>query len=152
MYQRCGFESQHHILNGHFPHLLVVQIVMFVEKDEIKWKRGREGPFKNPVLILITIIFFASSAMRIPSSLVVAFLSRWSSSSGRIGISDWRSMRTFGGCTLSKISRRLDTVAAIVILNTTWLVKSGSGCGTVDSVVAFDTRGPRFETSHWQLL
>ena len=33
MYQRCGFESQHHILNGHFPHLLVVQIVMFVEKD-----------------------------------------------------------------------------------------------------------------------
>ena len=25
-----GFESQHHILNGHFSHLFVVRIVMFV--------------------------------------------------------------------------------------------------------------------------
>ena len=25
-----GFESQHHILDGHFPHIIVVKIVMFV--------------------------------------------------------------------------------------------------------------------------
>ena len=26
----------------------------------------------------------------------------------------------------------------------------GSGCGSVGRAVAFDTRGPRFESSHWQ--
>ena len=31
-----GFESQHHILDGHFSHILVVKIVMFVWKDENK--------------------------------------------------------------------------------------------------------------------
>ena len=30
--------------------------------------------------------------------------------------------------------------------------KAGSGCGTVDSTVASDTRGPGFESSHRQLL
>ena len=29
----CGFESQHHILEGHFSHIFVLQIVMFVRKD-----------------------------------------------------------------------------------------------------------------------
>ena len=28
----------------------------------------------------------------------------------------------------------------------------GSGCGAVGRAVASDTRGPRFESSHWQLL
>ena len=28
----------------------------------------------------------------------------------------------------------------------------GSGCGAVGRVVASDTRGPEFESSHWQLL
>ena len=27
---------------------------------------------------------------------------------------------------------------------------SGSGCGSVGRAVASDTRGPRFESSHWQ--
>ena len=26
----------------------------------------------------------------------------------------------------------------------------GSGCGSVGRAVAFDTRGPRFDSSHWQ--
>ena len=26
----------------------------------------------------------------------------------------------------------------------------GSGCGSVGSAVAYDTRGPWFESSHWQ--
>ena len=26
----CGLESQHHVLNGHFSHTLVVKILMFV--------------------------------------------------------------------------------------------------------------------------
>ena len=30
--------------------------------------------------------------------------------------------------------------------------KSGSGCGTVDSAVALDTRGPGLESSHRQHL
>ena len=29
----CGFESQHQILDGHFSHIVVVKIVMFVWKD-----------------------------------------------------------------------------------------------------------------------
>ena len=32
----CEFESQHCILDGHFSHLFLVRIVMFVEKDENK--------------------------------------------------------------------------------------------------------------------
>ena len=28
----------------------------------------------------------------------------------------------------------------------------GSGCGSVGRAVASDTRGPRFESSHWQNL
>ena len=40
----CGFEFQYHILDGHFSHLFVVKIAMFVWKDENKRKRGRYGP------------------------------------------------------------------------------------------------------------
>ena len=43
----CGFESQHCILDGHFSHIFVVKIVMFVWKDENKLKRGRGWPFFN---------------------------------------------------------------------------------------------------------
>ena len=37
-----GFESRRHMLNEHniFLHIFVVRIVMFVWKDENKWKRG----------------------------------------------------------------------------------------------------------------
>ena len=40
------FESQHRILDGHdiFSHIFVVKIVMFVWKDNNKWKRGRGLP------------------------------------------------------------------------------------------------------------
>ena len=40
----CGFEYQHHILDGHFSQIFVVKIVMFVWKDENKFKRGRALP------------------------------------------------------------------------------------------------------------
>ena len=41
----CGFESKHHILDGHFSHIFVVKIEMFVWKDENKkQKRGRGWP------------------------------------------------------------------------------------------------------------
>ena len=30
--------------------------------------------------------------------------------------------------------------------------QSGSGCGSVGRAVASDTRGPRFESSHWQKI
>ena len=32
------------------------------------------------------------------------------------------------------------------------VVALGSGCGTVGRAVASDTRDPRFESSHWQIL
>ena len=31
-------------------------------------------------------------------------------------------------------------------------VNKGSGCGAVGRAVAYDTRGPGFESTHWQLL
>ena len=31
-------------------------------------------------------------------------------------------------------------------------VNLGSGCGSVGRGVASDTRGPRFESSHWQIF
>ena len=39
----CGFKSQCRILDGHdiFSHIFAAEIVMFVWKDENKWKRGR---------------------------------------------------------------------------------------------------------------
>ena len=40
------FESQHHILDEHFSHTyLFEKIVMFVSKDENKWKEAGVGPF-----------------------------------------------------------------------------------------------------------
>ena len=46
------FESQHHILDGHFSHLFAVRIVMFVWKDENKRKRVRDGHFFKDMLFL----------------------------------------------------------------------------------------------------
>ena len=40
-----GFESQHCILNGHFSHLFVAGIVMFVYKMKINEKEAEDGPF-----------------------------------------------------------------------------------------------------------
>ena len=40
--------------------------------------------------------------------------------------------------------------AAFTHIKPKWLM--GSGCGTVDSTVASNTRGPRFESNLWQLL
>ena len=42
----CGFESRHHILDGHFSHLFVVKIVLFVWKDE---NEAGNGPFLKKV-------------------------------------------------------------------------------------------------------
>ena len=42
-----GFESKHHTLDGHFSHLFVVKIVMFVLKDENKQKDAGDSPLKN---------------------------------------------------------------------------------------------------------
>ena len=42
----CKFESQHHILDGHFSHLFDVRIVMFVQKrPKINEKEAEDGPF-----------------------------------------------------------------------------------------------------------
>ena len=38
MREGCGFESQSHILDGHFSHIFVVKIVTFVSIDENKQK------------------------------------------------------------------------------------------------------------------
>ena len=43
------FKSHQRILDGHFSHLFVVRIVMFVWKDENKQKRGRGSPIFNRV-------------------------------------------------------------------------------------------------------
>ena len=53
----CGFESQHHLLDGHFSHLFIVKIVMFVWKDENKRKRGRDGHFLKKVLNSYSLLF-----------------------------------------------------------------------------------------------
>ena len=37
----CGLKSQHHLMYGHFFHIFVVKIVMFVWRDENKLKSGR---------------------------------------------------------------------------------------------------------------
>ena len=42
-----GFESQHHIVDGHFSHLFVVKTVMFVLKDENKRNRGQDKNKNN---------------------------------------------------------------------------------------------------------
>ena len=32
------------------------------------------------------------------------------------------------------------------------IIKRDGGCGSIGRAVAFDTRGPHFESSHWQTL
>ena len=39
MFEGHVFESQHHILDGHFLHLFVVKIVLFVSKDRKSTKK-----------------------------------------------------------------------------------------------------------------
>ena len=72
-----GFKSRHRILDGHFSHVFVVKIVMFVGKDQ-KWrrKRGRVGPFflkkcpafacYGPNFELFNIVKDRSFSVRIP--------------------------------------------------------------------------------------
>ena len=50
-----GFKSQHCMLDGHFSHLFVAGIVMFVRKEGNKRKRGRDGPFLKIVCIQLAI-------------------------------------------------------------------------------------------------
>ena len=44
MFEGRGFESQHHILDGYFSHLLV-KIVMIFEKTKINQKEAGDGHF-----------------------------------------------------------------------------------------------------------
>ena len=45
MFQSCGFESQHCILDGHFSHIFVVKIVMTnLKRPKINDIRGRGLP------------------------------------------------------------------------------------------------------------
>ena len=39
-----GFDSLSCILDGHFPHIFVVKIVMLAQKEQIKRKRRRGWP------------------------------------------------------------------------------------------------------------
>ena len=41
----CRFKSQHQILDGHFSHIFVVKMLMFVWKEENKWNEVGDGPF-----------------------------------------------------------------------------------------------------------
>ena len=54
----CEFEFLHH---GHFSHLFVVWIVMFVWKDENILKRGREWPIQFMHRIFQTNFYFILS-------------------------------------------------------------------------------------------
>ena len=51
---------------------------------------------------------------------------------------------------LPRYSITLELLITIVIHLKDW--PQGSGCGSVSRAVASDTRGPRFESSHWQYL
>ena len=54
----CEFESQHHILNGHFSRKCVVKIVMFVwKRQKINVKEAGDGPFKKLGFKMDKVIF-----------------------------------------------------------------------------------------------
>ena len=42
-----GFESQHHMVDGHFSHLFAVKIVMYVWKDKRNQKEAMNGSLKT---------------------------------------------------------------------------------------------------------
>ena len=67
------FESQHGILDGHFHILFVEKIVIFVWKEENKWKRGWDGQFYKkeflkgklrPLLFLFSFVLFEHKVFR----------------------------------------------------------------------------------------
>ena len=45
-----GFKSQNCILDGHFSHLIVIKIVIFVWKDKINEKEAAVGAFFKKTL------------------------------------------------------------------------------------------------------
>ena len=52
------FESQHHIMDGHFfPYLFAVKIVTLFENDKNKRKSSRVGPFLKPSIAKDKTIF-----------------------------------------------------------------------------------------------
>ena len=54
------FESQHYILDGHFSHIFVVRIVMFVLKDKNNRKRGRGWSIFKKDYIFYSIVICVS--------------------------------------------------------------------------------------------
>ena len=71
-----GFKSHCCILDGHFSHLYLVKIVMFVWKDKNKLKRGLRWPIflKKHCYFLALCNAFKGRLSTNPS---VAFLSNW---------------------------------------------------------------------------
>ena len=53
-----GFESRHHILDGHFSHIFVVQICNVCSKrPKINEKEARVGPFLKIKECLCSLVF-----------------------------------------------------------------------------------------------
>ena len=50
-----GFESQHRILDGHFSHIIVLKIIMFISKDQ-KIKEAKDGQFN--IFLNFVFVFF----------------------------------------------------------------------------------------------
>ena len=60
MFKGRGFESQHCILDGHFSHLFVVNVVMLFEKTKINENVVWDGPFfKKNISKTIWLLDFA---------------------------------------------------------------------------------------------
>ena len=59
-----GLESQHHILDGHFSHIFVVNICnVCLKRPKINEKEAGDGPFKKTDLPPLP----SSSSLRLPS-------------------------------------------------------------------------------------
>ena len=62
--ERRGFKSQHCILDGHFSHISVVKIAMFVLKDWNKRKRGQGWPIFIKTWNYLTLFYFSFAPAR----------------------------------------------------------------------------------------
>ena len=47
MSEGCGFEPQHHTLDGNFSHPFLQKIVIFFENTKINEERGQGWPIKT---------------------------------------------------------------------------------------------------------
>ena len=134
----CKLESRHRILDGHFFNIhIVVKFVMFVWKDENKWKKDRGWPFKK-TCFEVRIWVWKTFKIYLKNKFTCFFIATCCCCC-------WDAMILMQGQVLSSDSQ----IQNINLKSKQWIQL---GQCTVGWAVTSGTRNPWFKSSHRQFL